>query len=123
MKTILYIEDDPSLCEVMQELLELEGFHVIVAHNGQVGLELAQQEQPDIIITDIHLPVLNARDLVAALTTTPQTARIPVLFVSGDILADDISHATTILKKPFEVVELLQRINLLLDSSEQNAGI
>ena len=67
-KRILVIEDDVSLREFMiKYFLEKEGYHVITAENGEIGLEKAKQELPDLIICDIMMPKMNGYEVIQAL--------------------------------------------------------
>ena len=67
MKTILVIEDNLEIRENISEILDLEGFRVIVATDGKTGLELATQELPEIILCDIMMPALDGYAVLAAL--------------------------------------------------------
>lgn len=115
MKTVLIIEDDKALRENTAELLELENYHVIMAANGNEGIELAQLHLPDIIICDIMMPMKDGYQVLAELTKDVKTCHIPFIFLSAktehkevrlgmDLGADDY------IIKPFMAEELISAI-------------
>ncbi|MBD2537698.1 response regulator, partial [Coleofasciculus sp. FACHB-SPT36] len=77
MAKILVIEDEISIRENILELLEAEGFDAIAAENGQIGLQLAQAEIPDLILSDALMPELDGYGVLKALRSNPVTATIP----------------------------------------------
>ena len=83
MKTILLIEDDIVLRENTAELLELANYKVITAANGQMGLKLAKQKLPDLIVCDIMMPELDGYETLQALSQNSKTKRIPFIFLSA----------------------------------------
>ncbi len=112
--SILIVDDNPDMRTYIQRLTMRE-FRVETAPNGQIALEMVQQKQPDLIISDIMMPVLDGIGLLRALKANPETAAIPVIFLSArageeariegyDTGADDY------LVKPFSAKELLARV-------------
>lgn len=81
---VLVIEDDSVTLTCLLELLESEGFQGIGAENGLIGLLLAQQQVPHLIISDIKMPKLNGYGLLNALRQNPKTAMIPFIFLTGE---------------------------------------
>ena len=77
MKTLLLIEDDTVLRETTAEILELEGYKVVVAANGKRGIEQAIIMLPDIIICDIMMPELDGYDVFKLLSEDETTKKIP----------------------------------------------
>lgn len=82
---ILVVDDEPDNVEVIQELLELNGAEVMAARNGREGLELAQR-RPDLIITDLAMPVMTGYEMLAALKNDRAMAEIPVIALTGHAL-------------------------------------
>ena len=82
-KKILVVEDSPDTLELMTVLLELEGFKVVAAENGQVGIELAKAESPHLIITDINMPVLNGTEMIKLLRGNPEFKSTPILALTA----------------------------------------
>lgn len=82
-KTILLIEDDPSLHTIYQTLFRNQGWNVDSAHDGKVGLTKALHSKPDIILLDLMLPVMNGLDVLKVLKETDTTKGIPVIVVTN----------------------------------------
>lgn len=115
MKKVLFIEDDTVVRENTAELLELSNYNVITGSNGRIGVSLAKQELPDIIICDIMMPELDGYGVLQALAEDPETRHIPFIFLSAKTEHKDIRRgmdlgADDYLTKPFEEEELLSAI-------------
>lgn len=114
--TVLYIEDNASHQRVMAELIKRHSaFRLSTAGNGAEGLRLAQEQRPDVILLDFHLPDCNGFDVFTQLQAHPDTRTIPVLGVSSRAMKDDMDAALRLgfcdyLAKPFTIQELLQAI-------------
>ena len=116
MNRILLIDDDLGLSELLAQLLELEGFQLTLAHNGQVGLDLAIEQDFDLILLDVMLPKLNGFEVLRALRQKKQT---PVLMLTAR--GDEIDRvvgleigADDYLPKPFNDRELVARIRAII---------
>ncbi len=118
--TILIIEDEPSILEVEERLLSLEGYCVITAQTGTEGLRLAKTEQPDLIVLDLMLPEMNGEEVLHQLKAFSPTNQIPVVVVSAKSGLSHIENtfslgAVDFLTKPFNVDEYLSRIKLAIN--------
>lgn len=82
---VLAIEDDKNYLASILDLLESEGFQAIGAQNGLIGLQLAKQQIPDLIVSDIGMPEMNGYAVLDALRKDPKTAEIPFIFLSGEM--------------------------------------
>ena len=116
MKTILLIEDDAVLLENTAELLALSNYKVITAANGEIGVNQAKLNIPDIIICDIMMPVLNGYDVLETLSKNDNTKYIPFIFLSAMTERQDIRKGMNLgaddyITKPFSEDELLSAIN------------
>lgn len=117
MKRILIIEDQEDLRRLFARMLTLEGYDIVTAEKGTVGIDLARQRQPDLVFCDLRMPELDGYGVLAALRAEPGTANIPLIFVtaSADQSARDLGlerGAAAYLTKPFnreEILEVLQR--------------
>src|SRR5438445_13636833 len=89
-KRILVIEDDSSILNTTLDRLGLEGFEAIGAENGRIGLQRAQEDGPDLIISDIMMPELDGHEVLAALRKDPATAAIPVVFLTAKTSRTDV---------------------------------
>jgi len=82
---VLMVEDHPDIAELYQLKLQLEGYRVAVASNGQAGLELARSLKPDVLLLDIHVPQLDGLQLLAALRDDEATRdQLVVVFTEDD---------------------------------------
>lgn len=114
MTNILVIDDDPMCLEPLQQLLMRQGFKVETAPNGQEGLRLLQQNQPDLVITDLSMPELEGRSVIQALRN--ETPEVKIIVMTGDYdRAEADTDAQELLKKPLVFSELLDSIQQLLD--------
>jgi len=123
MKTILLIEDDLALRENTAELLELSDYTVITAPNGKVGIEMAMQYIPDIIICDIMMPEVDGYGVLEAVTSHEKTTYIPFIFLSAKTEHKEIRKgmdlgADDYLTKPFDEDDLISAIESRLAKSE-----
>ncbi len=114
-KTILLIEDDTILSKNLAELLEMENYHVLTAGNGRVGVEIAKNELPDLIVSDIMMPELDGYAVYESLKRNKDTRTIPFIFMSVKSDPHDIRigmnmGADDYLTKPFEEQDLLVAI-------------
>jgi len=116
MKTILVIEDNLEIRENISEILELEGFKVIVAMDGKTGLDVATQELPDIILCDIMMPGLDGYGVLKAIKSNLETKYIPFIYVTASAEKSEVRLAMDMgadgyVRKPFDTDELLDAIN------------
>jgi CheY-like chemotaxis protein len=109
---LLLIEDDDDIRRVARlSLGRLGGMDVIEAGGGAEGLRRAAEHQPDAILLDALMPVMDGPATLAALRADPRTAAIPVVFLTGKTQLDDLSHlrglgAAGVLTKPFDPLAL-----------------
>jgi CRP-like cAMP-binding protein/CheY-like chemotaxis protein len=123
MKKILLIEDNKDVRENTAEILKLARYEVITAINGKTGVQLAQDEKPDLIICDIMMPVLDGHGVLHLLSKNEDTASIPFIFLTakaerGDFRKGMEMGADDYLTKPFDDVELLNAIEIRLKKNE-----
>lgn len=115
MTKILVIEDTKSLLEEIIETLYLEGFEAKGAENGAIGVEVAKQYLPDLVICDVMMPELNGYGTLAALQNYLPTSTTPFIFLTAKADRDDMRQgmelgANDYLTKPFTTSELLKAI-------------
>ena len=119
MKNILVIEDDDQVRENIAEILELEDFEAITAENGFIGVQLATEKLPDLIICDVMMPELDGYGVLKALRQNPATAAIPFIFLTAKAERHDLRQGMNLgaddyLTKPFTPGELRQVIAIRL---------
>ncbi len=123
MKTVLLIEDNTEVRENTAEILELANYKVLQAENGKIGVELAQNNKPDLIICDIMMPVLDGYGVIHMLSKNTETSTIPFIFLTakterGDFRKGMEMGADDYITKPFDDVELLRSVESRLKKTE-----
>ncbi len=124
--TLLYIEDNlANLSLVETILLSRPGWQTVPALQGQLGVELARQYLPDVVLLDLHLPDIGGDEVLRRLRSDPRTAGIPVIVVSADATAASLERlraagADAYLTKPLDVDEFLAAVERFLPAD--NAG-
>jgi DNA-binding response OmpR family regulator len=105
---ILIIDDDRTTVKLLQTLLEMDGFEVTTAANGQLALDAANREHPDLFLVDFHLTDMNGLELVNQLRSDSRFAQIPIVMASGlDKETEALNAgANAFLVKPFEPDDL-----------------
>ena len=119
MTTILVIEDELPIRELIAEMLMLEDFEVLQAGNGREGIDIAQSQCPNLIICDVMMPVLDGYGVLTALQQDTSTASIPFIFLTARGTKQDIRYGMNLgaddyLIKPFTQDELLDAISIRL---------
>ena len=116
---ILLVDDEPSIVKMVGKRLEIEGFDVLVAVDGQEGLAKAQAEHPDLIILDLMLPKLNGYEICTMLKQDTRYQKIPIVLFTAKAQEKDEKlgiecGANAYVRKPFRAQELLEKIRSLL---------
>jgi DNA-binding response OmpR family regulator len=124
--SILFVEDDELLRNEIIDALELYCKKIFVATNGQDGYELYCSHLPNIILTDIHLPVLNGLAMVRKIRTINKN--IPVIILTAYDTVDNIEksidmNVTSFLHKPFEIEQLYNALLMASGQFSQNKNI
>lgn len=125
MNTILIIEDDIILRNLIREVLEEQSFSVVEADNGQEGIEQAQAYQPTLILCDVMMPALDGYSVLKELQNQPKTSDIPFIFLTAKGARDSLRKgmelgADDYLVKPFTIEELLATIQTRLQKQQKN---
>lgn len=121
---ILIVEDNFEVRENLEEILLLAGFIVFTAEDGNIGVELAQKEKPDLILCDVMMPRLDGFGVLNILSKRPETASIPFVFLTAKTEKNDIRRGMNLgaddyITKPFYKDELLEVIETRLRKSNQ----
>jgi CheY-like chemotaxis protein len=119
MTKILLVEDNEMNRDMLSRRLTRNGFEIVMAVNGQEGLDLASSESPDLILLDMSLPVLDGWEAARRLKANTATANIPVIALTAHAMVQDKEKALAagcddFDTKPVELPRLLEKINLLL---------
>ena len=124
LSTILVIDDDPLLLSVVLQILAravAPSTNILTAHNGEEGLRLARQEQPDLIITDLMMPKMDGYELVQSLRSEAADNQTRIIGCSSSGAMDARTKAfrkmcDTFLTKPFLPNELIEKLKFLVAS-------
>jgi len=124
--TVLVIEDEPDVLDLVRLHLRKAGYLVLEAVDGVDGLKKAREKQPDIIILDLMLPEMHGEDVCRQLKAREATARIPIIMLTAKVRPEDRVAglelgADDYLAKPFSPRELILRLQLLLQRA-RSAG-
>jgi len=121
--TVLVVDDEPMLRNLLTRLLQLEGYEVLEAEDGQTALDVVAREKPDLVLLDVMLPARNGLDVLGDLR---RTSRIPVILVSALAEEDDRVRglkmgADDYVTKPFSAAELSARVESVLRRAEMRS--
>jgi len=118
---VLIVDDDQKICDLLTELLEHEGYEVVFAGDGGRALEILQSFEPDVVISDVVMPILGGIELCRRIKEDARTADVPVILLSGsrhtieDSLEGLTAGADDYLQIPFRNEELLVKIARLAE--------
>ncbi len=123
-ETILLIEDDPDIVELLQYRLEREGYPVITARDGERGVQTAKQRKPGVILLDLMLPGVDGLEVCRRLKQDETTRDIPILMVTAkgeesDIVTGLELGADDYIAKPFSPREVIARVRAVLRRGTQ----
>jgi CheY-like chemotaxis protein len=119
MTDILLIEDNQDYRESLLEILQLENYQTVAAANGFLGWQMLQEHSPNLIISDVEMPVMNGLELLSMVKADPVLALIPFLILTGntDSQMQENLHAfgaEALLGKPIAIEELLSVVAYFL---------
>ncbi len=120
MKKILFIEDESTLQKTFGEILKSEGCEVIPALDGEIGLRLAKNKKPDLILLDLILPKVNGFEVLKKLKAEVETKNIPVIVLTnlegiGDVdKAIELGATTYLVKADYSLEEVVEKIKKAL---------
>ncbi len=117
MATILVVDDEPAITEVLQAILEDEGYQVVTAGNGQAGLARMAEVRPALVVSDVMMPGLDGRALCRAIQANPCYRAIPVVLISAVAAPPEREGCryAAFVHKPFDVDTLIGTISRVLD--------
>ena len=115
MSKIVFCEDDPMIQKLIQAAMRGSGHDLHIASDGEEGLALIRRVRPDLIFSDVSMPKLDGFQLGDALKASPETAGIPLIFVTASVQRAQIAEAeqhgaAAVLPKPFTMAELRARV-------------
>jgi CheY-like chemotaxis protein len=126
MPRVLLVEDAPFLRYAFGRLLRLQGFDVREAHDGQDALRCLEEFHPQLVLTDLMMPVMSGLELISRLRDRPDTASVPVVAITADATTQAEEQArkagaADFITKPVDLPELLQRLRSLMPAAGQKS--
>lgn len=120
---ILYVEDDDNNIYVLKNRLTRAGYTVLVATDGEKGVAMATAEQPDLILMDLRMPVLDGWEATKRIKAQPETRHIPIIALTAHAMSGDREQALAagcddFDTKPVEMPRLLEKVRALLPKGE-----
>lgn len=127
-RRVLVVDDNVETVKVIQEALERAGFSVVSAQNGAECLVAVDEQQPDLVILDVHMPVLNGLDALRLLRQRPDMDDLPVIILSGkdeytDVRAGWGAGADLYLTKPLRLGAVVAAARWMLGDGDRVDGV
>ena len=124
---VLYVEDNEDNIFLLKTRLEQSGYQTLVARDGELGVKIAQEERPSVILMDMSLPVMDGWEATRILKELPETHAIPIIGVSAHAMAGDREKAIEAgcddyVTKPVDLPELLEKIGRVLKPDSGRAS-
>jgi two-component system cell cycle response regulator DivK len=115
---ILYIEDNPDNMALVRRILQAGNYNLLEAHNGLLGLSIAENEDLDLILLDVNLPDIDGYEVARRLRTSTKTslAHVPIIVLTANAMKGDAEKAlragcNLYMAKPINIFELLEKVN------------
>jgi CheY-like chemotaxis protein len=125
MRTVLVVDDEFGIVDVLETILTDEGYRVLTACNGKQGLVRLSAEKPDVILLDFMMPILGGAEMLRAMAAEPAYRRIPVIMISSlgeDVVAEKCKGYAAFLHKPFRAAAVLSTVARVLGSGANEAA-
>ena len=121
-KRVLLVQDDAMNLELLQAVLEGDGFDVLVATNATNGIEIARREHPDAILMDLQMPEMDGLQATRILQTEPETSGIPVIAITAHVRKDDKARCLEAgcvlhLAKPIDTRSLVATVTRVIQAT------
>ena len=115
MSKVVFCEDDPMIRKLVQTALRSTGHEVHMAEDGKQGLDLIERLHPDVVFSDVAMPLMNGFELADAMRARPGLAHIPIVFMTASVQREQIDECfrhggAGHLAKPFTMAELRTRV-------------
>jgi CheY-like chemotaxis protein len=122
-RQILVVDDDPSIRLLLRVIFESAGYAVTEAQHGRAALTRIETELPDVVVTDLKMPVMGGGALIEHLRSDPRSMHLPIVAVTADRNAKEVARkANAILRKPFHYSTLIETVDGLLEERALKAG-
>lgn len=116
MPTILVVDDEPAISDILRLVLEDEGYTVMTAGNGRQALELVASARPDLVIADVMMPQLDGRALCRTINRDPELQGVAVVLMSAvpDLISRADCDYAAFIRKPFDLDVVLKTVEKVL---------
>jgi CheY-like chemotaxis protein len=117
MRTVLVVDDEFGVAEVLQSILEDEGYRVVTAINGKQGLARLEDARPDLVMLDYMMPIMDGARMLAEMRRQPESEQIPIVMMSSldeASIRDSCAGYTGFLRKPFRAAAVIALVGRLL---------
>jgi CheY-like chemotaxis protein len=121
MAVVLVVDDEVGIARLLSDVLSDEGHRVVVAANGHEALKRAEQERPDLVITDFMMPVMDGAHLIKAMAEHPDLKGVPVFLISSvpeAAVRDKCSGYALFIRKPFRIYDVVDQVTRALKPPE-----
>ncbi|AEF21651.1 response regulator [Pseudomonas fulva] len=120
MTTILIVDDEYLIADILGYAMEDEGYMVVKASNGRRGLEVLDRERPELVITDFMMPVMDGLEFARAVRARPDSAELPIILMSG--AQGSVGRASpelfaAVFDKPFDINLVIAKVKELIGPS------
>ena len=127
MKKILIVDDEADIIEILQFVLESNGYECITAFDGEEGLKLAREANPDLIILDVMMPKMNGYKISRLLKYDAKYKNIPILMLTArsqdtDKALGEETGADEYITKPFQIENIFETVNKYLGQQDGNSN-
>ena len=120
MGRVVWVEDDPTIRKLVDAALRSSGHELQFASNGQEGLALVERMHPDIVFTDVSMPLMDGLELADAIRARPALGDVRIVFVTASMQREQIDRYTkrgaTFIAKPFSTAELRAHLKRLVSA-------
>ena len=128
LATILYIEDNMANQKLVDRVLSRSNYKLLLADNGLTGMEIAMQEEIDLVLMDINLPDMNGRDITAALKAKPKFANTPFIALTADASVENRNRSLAVgcdgfITKPIDIVAFPDQVKGFLEGVKEELPI
>ena len=125
MPTVLVVDDEFGIVDVLETILTDEGYRVLTACNGKQGLVRLAEERPDVVLLDFMMPILGGAGMLREMAAVPAYQRIPVIMISSlgeDVIAEKCKGYAAFLHKPFRAAAVLSTVARILGRGANEAA-
>lgn len=125
---ILVVDDEPNIVQTLKDRLEMNEYSVETASNGDEGLRIAREKKPDMILLDVIMPIMDGHEMLEKLRQNDWGQDISVIMLTARSQAQDIARARACniddyIIKPFDLSELLEKIENILERKKSSASV